>query len=161
VRSEEADIGITGGEPSDADIETLHLSTDRMHVVYPQRHPIARRRKISLEDLAEFPLILMDSETSVRAIVDSAFVAAGRLPIPACEATYMMTAVGMVRAGLGISVLPASAKEIKAEPSLRSRPIDDPAFERRVAVVKKRNRTLPPATQSFLGELISAMRTIS
>jgi len=159
VRSEEVDIGITGGEASGPDLETLHLSYDRMHVVYPNKHPIGRQRKVSLGDLAEYPLILMDSETSVRAIVDAAFVSAGRLPIPACEATYMMTAVGMVRAGLGLTVLPASAKEVRAEPSLKSRPIDDPAFRRPIALIKKKNRTLPPATEGFLHHLTAAMLT--
>src|SRR6266568_7819635 len=86
VRSEEVDIGITGGELSDPDLEILHLTHDQMHVVFPAQHPLERKRKITLEDLAELPIVLMDSETSVRSIVDGAFVAAGRLPIPACEA---------------------------------------------------------------------------
>jgi DNA-binding transcriptional LysR family regulator len=157
VRSEEVDIGITGGELSDPDLEILHLTHDQMHVVFPAQHPLERKRKITLEDLAELPIVLMDSETSVRAIVDGAFVAAGRLPIPACEAIYMMTAVGMVKAGLGVAVLPASAKEVRAEPTLKSRMIDDAAFARPIAVIKKRNRTLPPAAQLFFEEILVAM----
>jgi len=101
--------------------------------------------------------VLMASETSVRAIVDAAFVAAGRFPIPACEAIYMMTAVGMVKAGLGVTLLPESAKEIRAEPSLKSRVIDDPAFVRPIAVIKKANRTLPPAAQLFYDQILEAM----
>ena len=157
VRTEEVDIGITGGELSDPELEILHSSYDRMHIVFPSQHPLGRRRKIALEDIAEFPLILMDSETSVRSIVDAAFVAAGRFPIPVCEAIYMMTAVGMVKAGLGVTVLPASAKEIRAEPSLKSRVIDDPAFNRPISIVKKKNRTLPPAARLFLDEIVKAM----
>ena len=157
VRSEEVDIGITGGELSDPDLEVLHLTHDQMHVVFPSKHPLGRKRKITLEDLAELPIVLMDSETSVRSIVDGAFVAAGRLPIPACEAIYMMTAVGMVKAGLGVAVLPASAKEVRAEPSLKSRMIDDAAFARPIAVIKKRNRTLPPAAQLFFEQILVAM----
>jgi DNA-binding transcriptional LysR family regulator len=157
VRSEEVDIGITGGDVDDADLEILHRSHDQMLVVFPAQHPFARKRKIKLQDLAEHPLVLMDSETSVRAIVDAAFAAAGLLAIPACEATYMMTAVGMVKAGLGVTVLPASAKEIRAEPSLKSRPIDDPAFKRSVLVIKKRSRTLPPAARLFLEEILAAV----
>ena len=159
VRSEEVDIGITGGELSDPDLEILHLTHDQMHVVFPVRHPLQRKRKITLEDLAELPLVLMDTDTSVRAIVDRAFVAAGRLPIPACEAIYMMTAVGMVKAGLGVAVLPASAKEVRAEPSLKSREINDPAFARPIAVIKKRNRTLPPAAQLFVEQILVAMES--
>ena len=157
VRSEEVDIGITGGELSDPDLDVLHLTHDQMHVVFPSQHPLQRKRRITLEDLAELPLVLMDADTSVRAIVDRAFVAAGRLPIPACEAIYMMTAVGMVKAGLGVAVLPASAKEVRAEPSLKSRKIDDPAFARSIAVIKKRNRTLPPAAQLFVEQILVAM----
>jgi DNA-binding transcriptional LysR family regulator len=157
VRSEEVDIGITGGELSDPDLEILHLTHDQMHVVFPARHPLGRKRRITLEDLADLPLILMDSETSVRLIVDAAFVAAGRLPIPACEAIYMMTAVGMVKAGLGVTVLPASAKEVRAEPSLKSRVIDDAAFVRPIAVIKKKNRTLPPAAGLFFERILAAM----
>jgi DNA-binding transcriptional LysR family regulator len=157
VRSEEVDIGITGGDVADADLEILHRSHDQMLVVFPAQHPFARKRKIKLQDLAEHPLVLMDSETSVRAIVDAAFAAAGLLAIPACEATYMMTAVGMVKAGLGVTVLPASAKEIRAEPSLKSRPIDDPAFKRSVLVIKKKSRTLPPAARLFLEDILAAI----
>jgi DNA-binding transcriptional LysR family regulator len=157
VRSEEVDIGITGGDVADADLEILHRSHDQMLVVFPAQHPFARKRKIKLQDLAEHPLVLMDSETSVRAIVDAAFAAAGLLAIPACEATYMMTAVGMVKAGLGVTVLPASAKEIRAEPALKSRPIDDPAFKRSVLVIKKRSRTLPPAARLFLEDILAAI----
>ena len=54
----------------------------------------------------------------------------------------MMTAVGMVKAGLGITILPASAKEIRAEPSFKSRVINDTAFVRPIAIIKKANRTL-------------------
>jgi len=61
----------------------------------------------------------------------------------------MMTAIGMVRAGIGITLLPASAREIAAEPSLRSRRISDPNFSRQVSLIKKKNRTLPPLSKAF------------
>jgi DNA-binding transcriptional LysR family regulator len=160
VKSEDVDIGITGGQLTDPDLEVLHASEDRMHVVFPGHHPFARKRKITFDDIANTPLVLMASETSVRAIVDAAFVAAGKFPIPACEAIYMMTAVGMVKAGLGVTLLPASAKEVRAEPSLKSRVIDDPAFVRPIAVIKKANRTLPPAAQLFYEQIVEAMEAI-
>jgi len=158
VRSEEVDLGIMGGELVEPDIEIVCAAQDRMHVIFPAEHPIGAVPEVTLDVLASHPLILMDPDTSVRAIVDGAFIAAGRLPIPACEATYMMTAVGMVRAGLGLAILPASAREVRAEPSLRSRPIDEPGFERSVLVIKKTGRTLPPMAESFLTRLKSALQ---
>ena len=160
VQSEAVDLGVTAGVELTPDVEILHEANDRLCVVFPNRHPLASRRKISLADLADFPLVLMDPETSVRAIVDAAFVSSGRIIRPAAEATYMMTAVGLVRAGLGITILPASAKEIAAAPSLRARAIDDARFSRTISLVKRRKRTLPPACQAFLQELIGAMKPV-
>jgi DNA-binding transcriptional LysR family regulator len=157
VRSEEVDIGVTGGDAPGDDLEVMHRSHDPMLAVFPAQHPFSRKRRITLKDLSEQPLVLMDSETSVRAIVDAAFDAAGLLAIPTCEVTYMMTAIGMVKAGLGITVLPASAKEIRAEPTLKSRAIDDPAFQRPILVIKKRSRTLPPAASLFLEDIRAAL----
>lgn len=145
VRAEEVDIGLTGGAVPGPDLEVLHETRDRLHVVFSLGHPIGSADRVTLDALAAHPLVLMHPDTSVRAVVDAAFVAAGRLPIPACEATSMMTAVGMVRAGLGLAILPASAREVAAEPSLRSRPIDDPALVRPISVIRRAGRTLPPA----------------
>jgi DNA-binding transcriptional LysR family regulator len=89
----------------------------------------------------------------VRAIVDAGFQAAGLAPRAAGESIYMMTAVGMVRAGLGLTILPGSAREILAEPGLQSKPIDDPSFMRLVSLIKRTGRTLPPLSASFLEHL--------
>lgn len=157
VQSEAVDLGLTAGVELTDELEILHEAQDRLCVVFPSGHPLSRKRRVGLADLSEFPLVLMEAETSVRAIVNAAFVSSGRVIRPAAEATYMMTAVGLVRAGLGITILPASAKEIEAEPSLRMRPIDDDRFARRISLVKRRNRTLPPAAEDFLDDLIAAI----
>jgi DNA-binding transcriptional LysR family regulator len=153
VQSEQVDFGVMGGSVKAADIETVFEARDRLHVVYPKGHRIARLKAITPTALAEFPLILMQRDTSVRAIVDAGFHSAGLIPKATCEAIYMMTAVGMVRAGLGLTILPGSAREIKAEPGLQSKPIDDPAFTRPVSIIKRSGRTLPPLSQAFLEHL--------
>jgi DNA-binding transcriptional LysR family regulator len=158
VRSEAVDIGIAGSPVRDADLEIVHTFQDRMCVVFPTGHPIGRRRAIGLKDLGAYPIILMDPDTSVRAVVDAAFLSSSTMPLVACEATYMMTAVAMVRAGLGITILPESAREIRIERGVASRAIGDPRFRRPITVIKKRNRTLPPAAQAFLQAVVAAMR---
>jgi DNA-binding transcriptional LysR family regulator len=153
VQSEQVDFGVMGGTVKASDVETVFEAQDRLHVVYPRGHRIARLKTIAPAVLAEFPLILMHRDTSVRAIVDAGFHAAGLSPKATCEAIYMMTAVGMVRAGLGLTILPGSAREIKAEPGLRSKPIDDPTFTRPVSIITRIGRTLPPLSQAFLEHL--------
>ena len=156
--SEQVDIGITGGDVTTDEYDILYETTDRLCVIFPARHLIGRKRKILLADLFDLPLVLTAVGTSVRAVVDAAFLAAGRLPNVTCSANYMMTAVAMVRAGLGITILPQSGQEVRTAPELRSRVIDEPAFARRVTIVKKKNRTLPPVTAAFVEDCIAAMR---
>jgi len=158
VQSEQVDFGVMGGTIKAPDVETVFEAQDRLHVVYPRGHPIARVKTITPASLSEFPLILMQRDTSVRAIVDAGFQSLGLMPKTTCEAIYMMTAVGMVRAGLGLTILPGSAREIKAEPGLLSKPIDDPSFTRPVSIIKRSGRTLPPLSEAFLEHLSVCLR---
>ena len=138
-----------GGTVKALDVTTVFEAQDRLHVVYPKGHPIARLKTVTPVALAEFPLILMQRDTSVRAIVDAGFHSAGLMPKATCEAIYMMTAVGMVRAGLGLTILPGSAREIKAEPGLLSKPIDDPSFTQ-TGLHHQEVRTNPSAAERGL-----------
>ena len=153
VQTEQVDFGVMGGPVNAIDVETVFEAKDRLHVVFPRGHKIGRAKKVTPSLLAGFPLILLHRDTSVRAIVDSGFHAAGLAPLATCEAIYMMTAVAMVRAGLGVTILPGSAREVLAEPSLQSKPINDPAFTRPVSLIKRKGRTLPPLSLSFLEHL--------
>jgi DNA-binding transcriptional LysR family regulator len=73
---------------------------------------------------------------------------------PAIEATYMSTAVGMARARLGVALLPSMAIEAHGLGRLRSRPIEGKYFRRSIFVVRKKGRSLPPASESFLSTLM-------
>jgi DNA-binding transcriptional LysR family regulator len=149
VRSDEVDLGLTGGNVDFPDIEVLFRTSDEIVAVYPDGHPIAKFTRLTAERLAQFPIVMLDARTSVRAVTDQAFRLAKLMPTPVSEATYMMTAIGMVRAGIGITLLPASAREIAAEPNLRAKRINDPNFSRPVSLIKKKNRTLPPLSKAF------------
>ena len=150
VRDEEADVGLTGGEVSDPMLEVLHAGVDRLVAVCPREHPLAKQRRVTLDDLVRSPLVLTAPGTSVRAVVDAALGETRETPDIACEPTYMMTAVAMVRAGLGITILPETAREVRAESGLVVKPIDHPAFARPIAIVKRRGRTLPVVTDRFV-----------
>lgn len=159
VEAEEVDLGITGGPTNTGNVDVLLAFEDSMHVVFPQAHPLAEAQAVTPDLLLLYPLIMMDPDTSVRAVVEAGFHAAGLIPTAAGEATYMMTAAGMVQAGLGITFLPSSAKEIDAFPSLRSRPIEAVGFVRQISLVKKSGRPLPSLPALFarhLREMIGA-----
>ncbi|MFM0019237.1 LysR family transcriptional regulator [Paraburkholderia azotifigens] len=158
VRNEEADIGLTGGDTFDAALEVLVEGADRLVVVCPKDHALARKRRVSVSDVAASPLVLTAQGTSVRSVVDAALEQAGCAPEIACEPTYMMTAVAMVRGGLGVTILPATAREVLAERDLVAKPIDDPSFVRPIALIRKRGRTLPRVAEAFVTLIAKRMK---
>ena len=157
VREGEVDLGLTGGEVPEDDVEVLHRAHDRLCVVFPQDHPLARRRIVKLKHLVDVPLVLTDHATSVRAVVEGAFAREGLRPHVVCETTYMMTAAAMVGCGLGVTILPGSARERESVPNLCSRPIADDAFVRPITLVKKQKRTLSAACDAFAAACIQAL----
>ena len=158
VRTEEVDFGVGDMAITLPDLEFIPVMEDRMQVVFPVNHPISRLRRVTLAQLAKHSMVMMDPETSARGTIDAAFAAAGCYPSRACEVMYMATAVAMVRAGLGFAILPATAIEWRAHPGLAVKLIDDPAFVRRVGIIKKPGRSLPPPSEAFAQALVEAWR---
>lgn len=153
VLADTADFGIGSVETGDVDIQFDPLFTDSMSAVFPANSPLRRKKTIGLAELASQNLILTDPESTVRQIVDHAFALIGKPVIPVQEVTYMATAIGMVKAGLGVAILPSSALELDELRSLKAVPIDGNQLKRTVGIIQKRHRSLSPAATAFLASL--------
>jgi len=158
IRSDEADFGISSSAMNDPQIEFTPLATDRMVLVLPRGHKLAKAAKISLEDLLDVPLIFMNRDSSVRRVLDDAYASAGRPATPSYEAAFMSTAIGMVRAGLGVTLLPSSALEVKTASDLVWRAVNHPKLKRKIGILRKRRQSLSPAAASFVVSLHALCR---
>jgi DNA-binding transcriptional LysR family regulator len=150
VKAEEVDFGVGSLNVADPEVSFSLLLSDRMIVVFPPGSELEKKKTVSLLELAKLPLVLTESGSSVRKLVDQAFESVGKFAKPAFEATYMSTAAGMVRAGLGVAILPASAFEMGELAGLCTRPIKSAALTRAIGVIEKTGRSLSPAADSFL-----------
>jgi DNA-binding transcriptional LysR family regulator len=148
VRSDEVDFGIGGAPPADAPLQFTPLGSDEMVAVCLGPLSPGKGRRIAVETLAAQPLILMSRDSSVRRIVEEAFAAAGCIPRPVQEPAYMSTAIAMVRAGLGIAVLPSSAAEVRAAGDLGRHRIASRVMSRQVGILS-RGKHLSPAAEAF------------
>jgi len=149
VKDGVAELGIGTLSGLDASLHATPLFEDDLVAVLPPGHPLARRAVLTPALLATVPLVLTDPDSSLRALAERAFAQAGLVLRPAYEATYMSTAVAMVRAGLGIGVLPATALDLKVAPVLQTRPIDAPAMRRRILLLRRAGSSLSPAAEAL------------
>ncbi|MEO8754440.1 MAG: LysR substrate-binding domain-containing protein [Casimicrobiaceae bacterium] len=158
IRADEVDLALTSAPPTDPQLQFTPLMTDRMVAVLPAGHPLVHAKTLRLADLLASPLVLMDRDSSVRRIVDAACASIGRLAEPAFEVAYMSTAIGLVRAGMGATLLPSSAAELRATSDLTIRNLDSPKVERQLGVLKQRRRGYSPAAEAFVVVLQAVAR---
>ncbi len=104
------------------------------------------------------PLILMDSQYSVRVLIERAFESIGRSVVPAYEASYVPTALGLVRAGLGVAIVAFSAHEAVQLAGLRARPIAHPMLVRHISLIESASRSLSPAAEQFASVVYETFR---
>jgi LysR family carnitine catabolism transcriptional activator len=72
------------------------------------------------------------------------------------EVDQLATAMGMVRAGLGVSIVPALTLFHFAQPGLVTRPLAWAGLKRSIYLVRRRERSLSLAAQSLYEAVVAA-----
>jgi DNA-binding transcriptional LysR family regulator len=91
------------------------LLRERFMLALPARHPRAREKVVALSSLASEPFILFPrhSAPGLHDTITSMCVGAGFSPRVLQEASSWPSVIGMVEAGLGITIAPMSAKALR------------------------------------------------
>lgn len=89
-------------------LESIH--TEPFVVALPEEHGLAARREVALADLVGEPFVLLARREApgLHESLEQAMADAGGVPRVVQEAREMQTVVGLVAAGLGVSLVPAS-----------------------------------------------------
>ncbi|MEA2280298.1 MAG: hypothetical protein QOK21_905 [Solirubrobacteraceae bacterium] len=98
-------------------------------VALPERHPLAQGRALALEQLAGETLVLLGREDSP-GVRDSLAGATELVRGDVQEVREMQTVIALVRAGVGISLVPGSVRALAREGVVyRELPADGPTVE--------------------------------
>ena len=110
VEANEADVGIstdvTGAHPS---LVLLPSGVLRRSVIMPKGHPLARKKKLTLKDLAEFPIVGYSPRSRGGQIIAKTFRDHGieaRFVVSASDSDVIKA---YVEEGLGIAIVPSLA----------------------------------------------------
>jgi LysR family cys regulon transcriptional activator len=88
-------------------------------VVTPRGHPLLRKKRISLHDIARYPIITYDDGFSARKVIDGAFAASGLRPNVILSAIDADVSKAYVELGLGIAILATIAFDSSKDSQLR------------------------------------------
>jgi DNA-binding transcriptional LysR family regulator len=154
VKNGQVDFGISSQTYGDRELTSHVLLMDRLCAVVAHAHPLARKRSMTLQELARHPLILMVKDSSSRQIVDLAFDREGLVSNVAYETTYGTSVAGLAQAGLGIGVLPES---MAAPSRLHQLRIRGEALTRRISIIIRAGRSLSPTADKLKQTLESVV----
>lgn len=143
-----ADLGL-GTSRRATSVTAKPLFQDQLAVFVLPSHPLARQEEVTLRELLKFDLILPNRESSVRRIVEGALPRDSAAVSVRHETNYIPTALGMVRCGLGVTILPESAADWSGDELVRI-PIRKPALTRQICLLQHKDRALPPAAITFV-----------
>lgn len=126
------DVGYMIGPFDHSEFHSLSVAADPLCAIMPSGHPLAARETIDPAELADAPLVLGDMAEweAYRWRLDEMFASVGVKAAPALEASNTLALIGLVRAGLGVTIYPGRLKSILGE-GLTVRPLADFAFPRR------------------------------
>lgn len=148
VRAERADFALASTRVTSPDLVTELFCEDRFFLVCRHDHDLARLRRPRLEQLAGCPFIHLARSSSVRQHLEQAIFPAQMHQV--MELEQLATVAGMVRAGLGVTVVPELTLFHFQHQELVTRPLDAPDLVRQVFIVRRRDGSLSAAARALL-----------
>jgi DNA-binding transcriptional LysR family regulator len=145
------DLGVITLPHVSAHIVSKPIWKDPMSLVFLRSHPLSSLRDIRLKDIVRYGMILPEPGTATRKMIDSAFSKKGLTPNVTMEVAYLETIKSLVRAGLGISILPDKAVEsdVKSGALVKSG-IADASFSRDLGVIYLKDKFLSKPVREYL-----------
>jgi len=116
IRTHELDVGLLTLPVVAKDLEVIPVLKEEMVVVTAPRHPLTRGRSVMPKNLSKYPLILFETGSNTRKILDQFFLEE-KVPVDlAMETENVEIIKAMVASGLGITIIPyaAIAKDLRS-----------------------------------------------
>jgi DNA-binding transcriptional LysR family regulator len=144
------DLGIVMGITPRAELIEVPLAFFETVLVAAPSHSLAGTEGVTVEQVADEPLITMQPGTNLRGYVEELFN--NRAPKVIMELDNVEAIKQMVEAGLGVSLLPRLAVKHEGEEGrlslVRIKGLSIP--ERRMSVVHRRDRFMPAAGKELI-----------
>ena len=130
------DIGISYLPPRQPGLHSLLLYEDELQLVIPDTHPLKEFKKVSIQQAAELPLLMLGEEFQIRRIWEAQLAALGRRPQVQAEMNNMGGILDSLAHTSLATILPGRAKEAAYDQEeLLWKPLSEPRVPLKVGLV--------------------------
>jgi LysR family hydrogen peroxide-inducible transcriptional activator len=134
VRGELDAIVISPPVDTTQPLQLRPLFEDEFLLALPRQHRLAARRRVKLADLRDEAMILLGDAHCLRGQALDLCRRAGYAPRIAIQSAQLDTVLGLVEAGLGLSLVPASARATLRHRKVQFRPLGPERASRQIAL---------------------------
>jgi DNA-binding transcriptional LysR family regulator len=140
----DVEVGLLRPPIAEAELASETVLTEPFVVALPASHPLCALRRISAARLAAEPFVMFPRQPGLvfHDIVMDFCLRCGFTPRVAQEANQTHTVVGLVSAGIGVALVPASTQRIRLA-GIAYRPLREAAPRSRTAVAWRRSESSP------------------
>ena len=144
LRNGELDIGFLREPPPDAELTTETVMREELLLALSKRHALASRKRLRLVDVAneDFVLFPRDLAPGLHAHVLAVCAEAGVHPRIVQTSRELYTTVSLVEAGLGVTIIPASVRQMGWR-GVRYYPIRSPSAVTRIDAAWRSDNASP------------------
>jgi DNA-binding transcriptional LysR family regulator len=153
VESGQADLAVSAFDGESRKLLFEPLAREPMLVVLPKAHPLAGAHHISLEQLADLPLMLLDRYALLQTRLVKELAKRGRSLATIQHATNVGTVLGLVDAGLGATFLPRYMAQRYSLESRATLDVPEIDLSRNFGVLVRENADLNFASALFMEHL--------
>jgi LysR family hydrogen peroxide-inducible transcriptional activator len=147
LRAGGIDIAVLALPVRGREFEALPLITEPLFAALPKNHRLSRNKTIGLRELRKEPFLLLRDGHCFRENAVAACDRARVSPQVVFESGQFSSLLGLVGAGVGVSLVPAMAVDRRSQ--VRFVRISDPTATRTIGALTLRGRSLSRAHQAF------------
>lgn len=116
IRAGRIDAGLLTLPVDESDLVTLPVLREELLLLTMPTHPLAKKKSILPSDLTGEPFVLFETGSATRRVIDTFFLMEKVEPVVVMDTENVEIIKAMVRAGLGIGIVPyqAIAREVRA-----------------------------------------------
>ena len=144
IRTGAADLGFITLPVSESELVTVPAMEEEMLLVTPLSHPLAKKKRIVPQDLAQEAFVLFEAASNSRRVVDAFFAKERLEPRIVMETENVEILKALVRSEMGITIIPyqAVAREVRSRQLFCSR-ISGVSLIRHTGWVYQRSNKVP------------------
>ena len=155
VERQDVELALTIGPVDERKFDSVLLFSTMHAIIVHESHPLAQRKHVTVEDLRDVPVAIINKETKTNPNFRAACKAAGFEPRIAAVVGDILLVYHFAENNTGVGISTVALAKRLARPNVRAIPFVEPEMQWNIYLIKNKNATLSSEARAFERMLIS------